>query len=202
MNTKAEQHVDRAKDYVARGEAFYRKAAAEIRAARDEDATWTEIASRLERSPTWVKDIVAWHETPANRGRYTGELPFSEGKGEVAKRHARSVLRDAEPEVVADLLGDPAIRQNVAAGQRVHELRQEAETGIPRTNAPQGPTFIGLVLRINGWLDELVGMVERGEADVPPEFSAQSLTDIGVKAMRLKELVEEARAGEEVLSHD
>jgi hypothetical protein len=118
------------------------------------------------------------------------------------RRAAKQVLREAEPEQIAELLDDPEIRQNVAAAQRVHEFRQENRTGIPRRNAPQGPSFISLVLKVNGWLDELVGMVERGEAEVPEEFSTQSLTDIGVKAMRLKELVDDVRESEGVLSRD
>lgn len=117
-----------------------------------------------------------------------------------AKSHAKSVLRTAEPEEIADLLEDPEVRQNLAAAGKVHELRQENRTGIPPRNPSKGPTFIGTVLKLNGWLDELVGMVERGEAQIPQEFSTQSLSDIGVKAMRLKELVDNVRQGEEVLS--
>ncbi len=117
-----------------------------------------------------------------------------------AVRHARRVLRNAEPEQIADLIEDPEVRQNLAAAGKVHEYRQENRTGIPARNPSSGPTFIATVLKVNGWLDELVGMVERGEAQIPPEFSTQSLSDIGVKAMRLKELVDNVRQGEEVLS--
>ncbi len=116
------------------------------------------------------------------------------------KRDAKRMLRDSDPTEIADILEDPEVRQNLAAAGKVHELRQENRTGIPSRNPPTGPTFIGTVLKLNGWLDELVGMVERGEAQIPPEFSTQSLSDIGVKAMRLKELVDNVRQGEEVLS--
>jgi hypothetical protein len=111
MNAAAKAHLAKAKEYADRGEQFYRMAAEQMRAAKDSGATMVEIGDGMERSATWCKDIMAWHETPANRGRYTGDLPFSEGKGEVAKRHAKSVLRE-KPEIVAELT--PAEQRTVA----------------------------------------------------------------------------------------
>jgi hypothetical protein len=199
MNTNAKKHLDAAKTYIARGEEYYLKAAEEIVAAKKADHTLSnrEIGKWFGRSDPWVRQIVSW----ATSSQGTA-LPFSESKGEVAKRHTRAVLRNTEPEEIAELLDDPEVRQKVAAAQRVQELRQENRTGIPRRNAAQGPSFISLVLRISGWLDELSGMVERGEAEIPAEFSTQSLSDIGVKAMRLKEQVDDVRETGEVLSRD
>lgn len=197
MNQDAKRHLEKARDYVGRGDGFYRKAAEEIIAAQKADHTLSnrEIGEWFGRGADWVRILVQWstNDDPDSTP-FGGELVQERREKSVMKK----VLTSSEPEQIAELLEDPEVRQNLAAAQRVHEFRQENQTGIPRRNTPQGPSFISIVLRVNGWLDELVGMVERGEAEVPVEFSTQSLTDIGVKAMRLKELVDDVRAGEEV----
>lgn len=91
------------RDYVARGEEFYRKAAEEIVAARGEGATWTEIGDFLDRSDEWCRKVASWHETPAKTTKST-TLPFSEPAGQVATRHTRAVLRDSTPEQVEEIV--------------------------------------------------------------------------------------------------
>lgn len=111
-----------------------------------------------------------------------------------AVRHARRVLRNADPAEIAELLEEPEIRQNVAEAQLVNSLRAENRTGIPARNTKStGPSFIQLVVRIQGWLDELTQQVEDGVAEIPAEFDTASLSNIGVRAMALKEAVESAR---------
>lgn len=163
------------------------------------------IVAYLELHPTDSREPLCREIDPENwnalvqrvKRQQASRNHTTEGKSERSRasavRHARSVLRNAEPEEIADLLEDAAISEKVAAGQREKSRRREEATGIPSHNPPQDPTFMATVLKINGWLDELVDMVERGEAQIPSEFSTLSLSDIGVKAMRLKELVEEGR---------
>lgn len=78
MTGKAEQHLIAARDYVAKGEEFYRKAGAEMAAAKAEGATWTQIGDSVGHSDRWCKGIVDWCKTPANSGTYTAELLVAE----------------------------------------------------------------------------------------------------------------------------
>ncbi len=193
MNKAAEQHLRKASEYIAKGDEFYRKAKPEIVAALlDPKVLQKDVARYLGKSEAWVSEVVKWDGTGTLYGKDSEQRQV---------RQAKQVLREAPAEQVADLLDHiaPAVK---AEAEFIREARRENQTGIPRRNAPQEPTFIQIVLRVNGWLDELVGMVERGEAEVPPEFSSQSLSDIGVKAMRLKELVDDVRDAEVVTSRD
>lgn len=193
MNPKAEKHLAKAKEYLAKGDEFYRKAKPEIEAAIAEGVSQREVARILARGHKWVSDVVAWDGTGTLYGKDTERRQID---------MAKQVLRESEPEQIADFYEDPAIKTNIAAAARVHEFRAENRTGIPARNTPTSPSFISLVLKVNGWLDELIEMVETGAASVPDEFSSQSIGDMGVKAMRLKELVDESREAEGVLTHD
>lgn len=190
MNPSAEQHLAKAKEYIAKGDEFYRKAKPEIERARAEGASVQEICSVLQKSERWVYDVLAWDGS--------GTLYGYDSKRRELSR-AKQVLRDAEPETIADFLDDRAIKTNIAAASRVHEFRQENRTGIPARNAAPSASFISLVVKVNGWLDELIGMVEAGEG-IPDEFSTQSLVDMGRKVMRLQEIVDDARESEGVES--
>lgn len=55
-------HLARARDYLARGEEFYARAADEIIAAREADPTlgYREIGKRLARSEYWARELVKW----------------------------------------------------------------------------------------------------------------------------------------------
>ena len=194
MNASAQKHIAKAGEYLAKGDAFYRKAKPEIDAAYAEGATQQEIANGLAsygtvRTAKWVSEVLKWDGVGTLYGNDTDRRRMD---------MAKQVLRESEPEHIADFLADREIKTNLAAATRVHEFRQENQTGIPARNTSAGPTFIALVLKINGWLDELVGMVERGEAEVPAEFSTQSISDMGRKVMRLADLVDEVRDAEGV----
>src|SRR5262245_54258390 len=67
MNSKARAHLATAKGYIAKGDGYYEKAAKEIRAARDDGATWVEIGDALGHGEKWARYIVKWAETPANQ---------------------------------------------------------------------------------------------------------------------------------------
>jgi len=106
MNASAQAHLDMAKEYVAQGEQYYRMAAEQMLAAKEEGATWVEIADSLGRAESWVRRIVSWHETPAN-DRPRADAPFG-GDAEnerKAQGHAKRVLRDT-PGVVTELSVD------------------------------------------------------------------------------------------------
>lgn len=132
MNSSAEQHLARAKEYVARGEEFYRKAAEEVLAARAEGASISDAAKALDRSDRWVVSILSWAKTPANSTQGTA-LPFSEPQGAVAERHAKSVLRNAGADqvegILADLPPEAVDRVAAAAHKRQIETVRKAAAG-------------------------------------------------------------------------
>jgi hypothetical protein len=100
MKAAAKAHLARAKEYVAKGEQFYRKAAEQIMAARSEGSTWTEINSGLGRGEKYAERIVKFCETPAKER--AGTAPFSEPGEKAVTRHAKQALRE-KPEIVAQL---------------------------------------------------------------------------------------------------
>lgn len=119
MTPKAERLLASAKANIKRGEAFYRQAAREIESAREEDftLTWEAVAKKIGKSDRWCREIVAWATNPEGTA---GRLPFSEPQGAVAKRHAKSSLRDAKPrEIAEDYLADPQIRKNIQKAQDI-----------------------------------------------------------------------------------
>lgn len=128
MTKGAEQHLAKARDYVARGEEFYRKAAEEIIAARNEGATVEECAESIDRSKTWVLDTLKWYlrnGQSTRGGRENAPTPYAEQAGAVAQRHARSVLRQAPAEQIAEMLSDPAVRAKVSKAQHIAHERVE-----------------------------------------------------------------------------
>lgn len=120
-------HLARAKDYIGKGEEFYRKAAEEIKAAREADfaLTWEQVAERVGKSGTWCRRLVQWGTSPQS----TADTPFAEESGRVAQRHARSVLRNAPPEQIAELLDDPTVRAKVSQAQQIagEKVEQRSE---------------------------------------------------------------------------
>jgi transposase len=124
VNKSAEQHLAKAREYVARGEEFYRKAAEEIVAAMQDDPTLSsrQIAELLGRSKTWVNDLVRWDTS----GR-EADTPYGGHKQRNEKSATQRMLRDATPEQVAEILDTPEIRANVSKALDRH-YRQRAET--------------------------------------------------------------------------
>lgn len=96
-------HLALAREYIAKGEDFYRRAADEIAAAMGEDPTlsYRRIAEVVGRSERWVGTLVQWR---TNRQ----ELPTpwagdSERKHETA---TRKVLTEADPETVERIIAE------------------------------------------------------------------------------------------------
>lgn len=106
------------------------------------------------------------------------------------KRHARSYLRQASPEQIADVFdSDPKIQRNVAKAFH-HSVAPRVEPREPRS-----PSFIDLVAKTNSALIELEALVRswRSPRSIPEEFSASSFDDIAAKAMRIKDTVNALR---------
>lgn len=122
-------HLARAKEYIGRGEEFYRKAAAEIIAAQAQDHSLSNAAIGLAigKSEFWVRKIVQW-STTAIPG--SDDLPFGgETKRESVDRSAtRKTLRDSTPEQIAEILSEPRVRANVAKAQDIAYSKVERES--------------------------------------------------------------------------
>lgn len=126
MNNEARMCLTRAASHLAKGEGSYRKAAAEMQAAKEAGATWTEIGDTLGRSRSWCERIVAWSRTPASSASST--TPWEDNR-QVDHRKTRRVLRDAPLEQVESLINDlPPERQQAiaaAAGHAYSKARRE-----------------------------------------------------------------------------
>lgn len=117
MNHVAEQHLARAKEYVARGEEFYRKAAEEIIAAQKADPTLSNraIGEWFGYGESWVSDVVARVTNP--RGREEARRKQDEASN---RAKAKRVLSEAAPEQIAEqFLSDPVIREKVYEAQNL-----------------------------------------------------------------------------------
>jgi hypothetical protein len=106
MNSTAQKHLAKAKDYLAKGDEFYRKAKPEIEAAKAEGARVQDMCRYLQKSERWVYDVLAWD----------GEGTLYANNTEARQlRQAKQVLRESSPEEIAsDLLGDADVRRKVA----------------------------------------------------------------------------------------
>jgi len=62
MNREAVRHCNKASYYLTSGEDSYRKAGAEMLAAKRAGATWKEVGAALGRSSSWCIQIVRWAE--------------------------------------------------------------------------------------------------------------------------------------------
>jgi hypothetical protein len=121
MNASAEQHLAKAKDYIGKGDEFYRKARPEILAARKNGANTSEIARYLAHSRTWVDDILAWDGKGTLYGDDTKRRQI---------RQAKQVLRES-PDVVAALTP----RELDLVAEAVHAAQmQNVRAGAAKTN--------------------------------------------------------------------
>lgn len=128
MNESAEQHLAKAKDYVARGEEFYRKAADEIIEAEKADPTltWAEAARRIKRSEDWVADIVRWRTTPEDRRE--GRTPWAADSPARTERAAKQVARENPAAIIAD----PEARREIGRALDEHYTEQAKKSATHR----------------------------------------------------------------------
>jgi hypothetical protein len=127
-------HLAKAKQYIAKGDEYYAKAADELAAwlAEDEGRTQLQAADAIGKSEAWVNRVL--------RARRTGE-PVDHGSGsnkrdEVAAKvladpvQRRQVLRDLEPEQIEQVIDEA----NEVAVERARAKRAEQDT------TPRPPT--------------------------------------------------------------
>ncbi len=129
MNKNAEKHLAKAKDYLAKGDEFYRKAKPEIEAAFVAGANYVEISRYLEKSKSWVYDVRNWDGSGTLYGKDTERRQVDQ---------AKQVLRESDPEQIAAILEDPEIRRNVTKAQdlRHTEQKQRSESAYREAIGP------------------------------------------------------------------
>lgn len=111
MNDQAKGHLAKARDYLTKGDSWYRKAADEIIAAQKADPTLTnvEIGKQFGRSEHWVRKIVAWGTNP------TAPSPFAEPDRDTPDvRGAKRVLAEAPLEQVENMLSGVSVQRRAA----------------------------------------------------------------------------------------
>ena len=118
MNDQAVQHLAKARDYIAKGDEFYRKAKPEIEAAIAAGASQREVSRFLLRSQSWVRDVLAWNGKGTLYGNDTERRRLD---------MAKQVLRESGTEQIADIIeSDPQIQEKVeAAASHTSTKRQE-----------------------------------------------------------------------------
>jgi hypothetical protein len=105
-------HIEKAASYIGRGEEFYRKAAVELTAAREEGYTWKAVAEGVGKSVDWCKALVA----NSKKGVYSS--PLGGEYGRVKTTLTTSMLKAApmeEIERVIDKLPPERKKQLAAA---------------------------------------------------------------------------------------
>lgn len=129
MNRDAEQHLARAREYVGKGEEFYRRAADEIIAAQKADPALSnrEVGEWFGRSGDWVRLLVR----QATNGEdlttpFGGDTDFNRASRWSA---AKKVLREAPPEQAAKLVVEapPATRRAIARALAKADARDASE---------------------------------------------------------------------------
>lgn len=99
-------HLAKAKQYIAKGEDYYRKAAEEIKAERDENETpWREIADRLEKSHVWCQKLV---RSLGNSNFQNGELVVDWGNKPQPERDENTAKKLARqnPEAIVEAIAE------------------------------------------------------------------------------------------------
>lgn len=99
MNT----HLERAREYIGKGEEFYRKAAEEITVAMSEDSTlsYRQVAEQVGRDREWCRRLVTWSTN--------GESLATPWAGEQDRKNTtatKKVLRESTPEQVEEIVAD------------------------------------------------------------------------------------------------
>lgn len=97
MNKSAEQHLAKAKEFIAKGDEFYRQAKVEIDLAYQVPGTrQIDIAKAVGKSQQWVADVLAWDGEGTLYGQATEARSI---------RMAKQVLRESTDEQAAEIVG-------------------------------------------------------------------------------------------------
>lgn len=133
-------HIARAKDYIAKGEDYYRKAADEIVSARKADPaiTFRQIANEVGKSAGWVSALVQWRTNVQDPEH--GPFGGAEENQARYERQARTALTDpvrrrqAIAELPSEQIEEVIQEANDVAIERLRAKRAEHDT------APKAPT--------------------------------------------------------------
>lgn len=117
-------HLARAKDYIARGEDYYRKAAQEIVAAMEADPTlsYRKVGEQLGHDRTWVARLVKWSTSvsPAH-----GPFGGPDARNQKDASAARKVARENPKALVDAITAAPAKAQRKIADELVRSSSTE-----------------------------------------------------------------------------
>lgn len=107
----AKQHIERAKDYAAKGDEYYAKAADEIISAREADPTlgYREIGEAIGKSRDWCYKIVRWRTSVADHqhGPFGGQEENEARYARHDKRKVSEILKDRPEALVEAILAGP-----------------------------------------------------------------------------------------------
>lgn len=180
-------HIEKAREYISIAESgdakreAYTKAADEILAAKAEDPTLTQrqIGEQLDKSRTWIQDLLRWH-----KARDHG-LPFSNVEAAARYRERQVPTRHEDRvEMAATLLADLAVVEGVLAAsstaQRhienaVHdksrgrrEQAQDREQQRRQDVAQPLPAYMAaMVLKLDEWAGALAVITDADLEDLP-----------------------------------
>jgi len=139
VDQTATQHLVKAKEYLAKGEEFYRHAAAEIELAKESGATWTEIGDALDRSDWWCQQIVNWAKTPAN-SKSGRSAPFGGEDRNAISDNAKAKRVLSDPERVQSLV-------NALPKEAVYEVEKAVANRLGAPITQSTPVDPGMVVR-------------------------------------------------------
>lgn len=157
MNDAAKEHLVRAKDYIAKGDGFYRQAKVEIDAAHASGASAASIGRYLTMSDTWVKDVLKWDGRGTLYGKDTERRQLDA---------AKQVLRESSEQeiqtLVAGLPRDAKKKlQNAVGKQEVEETEPIRVSPNPLGVEIKIAQKIAHVLVVLHETRELCGSVDR-----------------------------------------
>jgi hypothetical protein len=129
MNATAKRHLEKAKNFIEKGDEYYRKAKPEIDAAIEAGASQREVARFLARSRTWVQDVIAWDgegtlygkDTQARQIRMAKQVLSDE---KLAKKVIASLDEDQREELVQVILDDEEMEEVIEEKQDIKVQRQ------------------------------------------------------------------------------
>jgi len=188
MNEAAEQHLDQAIAFAAKSDNYYWQAGQEIVSALAADSTLSqrEVARRMERSETWVRDVVR-HATSAQPDAHVEWHRGSHGTKEEAEQAVRKALNDNPAEMAQRALKrmsgeqkSDLVHQIIAEGDRLGRItRTQEELGRPASAYTRLGNHIASV-------DFAVRMLARGYQEFKAVVSDEDL--LGAAEERLIEL--------------
>lgn len=203
-------HISLAREYIAKGEEFYAKAADEMVAAFNAGMSHKAIAAALGRSHDWVRTLIRWREANGPAGPNASDplpTPFAGQYEERMDRAARTAMKDPEQrrQTIAALSSDQ-IEDVIATAQDVAVERTRAQRS-ERDITPKAPTagaLMGgdswdpseswadtLVIRVNRNARELDGLIKRAGGLLFGSMPAGEAFEYLAEAERL---IAEARA--------